>query len=238
MWIIPTLLAAIPRGQLRGFRSDNTIEVSTLNSLLLLHPQIEQLQVPGSASVCNALLSPWTTNCLRHLTAVIVHVGEFSREGVQKLWVECPKLRRLDLRPSPLVARQPSIDEEYFTSTEVKTDLSRMQDVFANPDVEQSYALELNTLFIGNVILPKTLDTMFQRINALALHELTLDAFSGATQPFGALAAEFRKQKPCLKRLYVVRMPEQATEEFTASLFLLLLSFSGLQKLHLQCINC
>jgi hypothetical protein len=37
----PTLLAAIPRGQLRGFSSASQIQLSTSNLLLLLHPKLE-----------------------------------------------------------------------------------------------------------------------------------------------------------------------------------------------------
>jgi hypothetical protein len=244
---LPTLLAAIPRGQLQGFKSDGSIPLSTVNLLLLLHPKLENLCIPGSAVLSSALNSAWTTGCFSRLTHVAIQVGNFSREGFRKLWVECPNLRRLELRPSATTGRffsgvtiadQSNIDEDFFVPAETSTQLSTTQHDSVDVDAQQLNVVKLENLFIGNVVLPKTLNTMFQRIDALALNEFTLDTFSGATDLFEALEAQFKRSGPCLKRLRIVRLPEQVTEEFTTSLYLLLMSFCGLHQFHLQCTNC
>jgi hypothetical protein len=95
---LPTLLAVIPRGQLRGFKSVSQLQLSTVNLLLRLHPKLQQCDLPSDNTFANALLSGRVTGCLPGLTFVTVNLKHFPTNALQMLWVECPKLAHLKLK--------------------------------------------------------------------------------------------------------------------------------------------
>jgi hypothetical protein len=208
---------------------------------------LEIFAVPGGSTLTNVLKSPWTTCCFFMLTNLVIYVDSLSREGFQKLWDEASKFQRLELWPSPrqpptshagaaMVPRgSPNMEVDYFLPASTKA--SKQVGFNAIVGHQVTDALKLKKLFIGSVVLPKTLGSMSQRIDVLAFHELVLDAFAGASELFEALATSLNAGKSCLKYLRLLRLPEQGAGEVLLSLSVLLMSFHGLQRLHIQCTD-
>ncbi|KAF2826082.1 hypothetical protein CC86DRAFT_293264 [Ophiobolus disseminans] len=92
-----TLLAKILRGQLHGFKSKETIQASTLSLLLVLHPALEVLHVPGGAMLGDTLQSPWTSDCFSNLTSMDIYTQCFSGKDLSRIATSCPKLEQLSL---------------------------------------------------------------------------------------------------------------------------------------------
>jgi hypothetical protein len=67
---------------------------------------------------------------------------------------------------------------------------------------------------------------------ALPLH------WEGAFELLDGLATCFSQGSPCLKSLRIVRLLEQGAVNVLSTLSSLLLSFNGLQQLHIQCNDC
>jgi hypothetical protein len=189
---------------------------------------LEIFAVPGGSTLTNVLKSPWTTCCFFMLTNLVIYVDSLSREGFQKLWDEASKFQRLELWPSPrqpptshagaaMVPRgSPNMEVDYFLPASTKA--SKQVGFNAIVGHQVTDALKLKKLFIGSVVLPKTLGSMSQRIDVLAFHELVLDAFAGASELFEALATSLNAGKSCLKYLRLLRLPEQgAGKSWSAS---------------------
>jgi len=233
---LPTLLAAVPRGQLCGFQSDRALAQSTVDILLRLHPNLVVFKLLTGSALANALASPWTEGCFTNLTSMIVYPNCFSRASLQKVWRECPGLLDMQLLRHVNFGSAELDEEDFIPSPDPH--LLSATDHTPAAVVQHMDALKLQCLSIREVALPQTLDNMFQRIDALALQELKLDTFTGTSKLLEALASQFTHGQPCLKKLHIVRLAEQATEGVFASLLLLLTSFCGLQSFQLQCVNC
>ncbi|CAO2648631.1 Nn.00g078980.m01.CDS01 [Neocucurbitaria sp. VM-36] len=229
---LPMLLAAIPGGQLRGFRSTGGVPITTFKLMLQLHPKLEELNI--SEHFSRLLECPWTATRLSNIRQVDVNVDGLSRCGFQKLWSRCTNLAHLRMT-SPRVANgtHPVLSVDHFLSSEYGS--TPKQTDCTGKLVHRVDALKLSSLHIGNVTLPKRLDTMFQRIDILALVELTIDGTFGVTELLAAAAFKFAESEPSLRKLRIVKLGLQATDEFFQSLLLLLLAFNGLLQLHIQC---
>lgn len=237
---LPQFLAAIPRGQLRGFKSVGKVELATVDLLLLLQPKLEVFDVPGGI-LAKAVESSWTTGCFSNLTSVVIYADNFSSETLQSLWNECPKLTFLELKRDPNLssfATSAPMNENAFLPGPNRTFSTSTAEDNISSIVLHVNTLKLNSLHIGNITLPKILTTMFQRIDVLTLRELALDTFRGASELLEALSQQFAKGVPSLKRLQIVHLADQVTDDFTTSIFVFLTSFCGLQELVLQCTNC
>jgi hypothetical protein len=232
--ILSTLLVAIPRGQLRGFTSTDRIPIQTLNLLLLSHPNLERLELPTNCGLSGVLQSPWTIGCLSNLENIVVHVQGFASDGLRRLWDECPKLTHLYLMGgSPAI----SMPEEAFVQNNGKTVMPSTGQDNANTRIRSAPRIRLERLRIGQIILPKQLDTMFHRIDVLTHRELTLDATMEPSKLLDAMSAEFTKGHPCLTLLHIKGHPEHSAEGFITSINLLLSSFLGLKSFRLWCVN-
>jgi hypothetical protein len=108
----------------------------------------------------------------------------------------------------------------------------------SSPTGQSVEALRLVYLRLVRIALPKDLTKTFQRIDVLALSELHLDSFAGSGNLLEGVSLQFAKGTSCLKKLSILRLPEQDAEDFITGLFLLLTSFCGLQKLELLCKDC
>lgn len=240
---LPLFLAAIPRGQLRGFKSASSTSLSTLILLLRLHPRLEEIDIPQDSAFDNAFKSPWTQGCFSGLRSIVVAVGSFTNEGLQRLWDECSNLVHLELKRldfSSFLSRRPpttEISESAFLSSAKRTSPSSLSQP-NDSAMPLSNALRLEYLRIENVVLPQSLTTMLQRIDVLTLQELTLDAFAGASGLLESMALQFTKGNPGLRTLCISHLPAQTSAAFTTSLFLLLSSFRGLRSLLIQCVDC
>ncbi|KAH7073953.1 hypothetical protein BKA63DRAFT_515100 [Paraphoma chrysanthemicola] len=236
---LPTLLAAIPRGQLRGFATIDEIQASSLNLLLLLHPKLDSLILPAGSSISEALQSPWTSGCFSNVHSMVLDVESVSCEGFRRLWRECRGLRKLDLRYlAPVYGSGrslPQLKEELFAKSTNPPVGPRDSDTTVT---EAHTPLALTRLFIGNVLLPKSIDKMFERIEALALQVLQLDMTFGISNLFKSLASSFAQKEVSLKHLRINRLPKAEAEEVLESLLLFLTSFCGLETIWIQCDDC
>jgi hypothetical protein len=231
---LPTLLAAIPRGQLHGFKSASPLELSTVKLLFVLHPGLQQLDLPADTISATALQSSWVTGRLAALTTIAINVQHFSSHGLQKLWTECPKLARLRLKGSSGAAIDESaflLPDQYPVSTGSKHDSRYLAD-------QDPCVLRLVFLGLGNITLPQRLDTMFQRIDVLAIQHLSLHTLPGISTLLEAMAVEFVKGHPRLEYLRINSLAIHTSADFTTSLCLLLNAFCGLRSLLLQCATC
>jgi hypothetical protein len=168
-----------------------------------------------------------------------VYPGCLSRAGMQKLWVECPAL--LDLKFMRTVGGFMSgaavLHEEDFVPSHGVHPESATTD--SSDQVSEILpALRLRILHIHDVTLPGSLETMLQRIDALTLRVMTLNVVPGTSRIFEALASRFQQSEPALSRLYILGLGQQTADTLIANLPLLLTSFSGLEDLKLQCLNC
>ncbi|KAH4103590.1 hypothetical protein HBH98_011040 [Parastagonospora nodorum] len=231
---LPALLAAIPRGQLRTFKSISTLQTSTVNLLLLLHSNLEELELPLGQAFANAIQSEWTTGCFSNITSATVFVDTFSCEGLQKLWTECPKLTQLSLGATKNGA---AILEDAFLSTHNECVGTTGNTDDATCSKAKHLGLRLAYLWLGGIALPVQLDTMFRQINILTLSTLWLGATVGASRFLEAMAMEFTKGQPNLQKLNV-RMAAIQTPELATSLLLLLNSFYGLKMLTIHRTDC
>jgi hypothetical protein len=216
---LPTLLAAIPRGQLHGFKSISPLQLSTVNLLLVLHTGLQQLNLPADTS--------WATSRLAALRSIAINVQHFSSHGLQKLWIECSKLARLTLKGSSGVAideRAFLLVDQYPVSTVFKQDSGNLADQDACP-------LRLDFLGLGNITLPQRSETMVQRIDVLAIDHLSLHTFPGASSLLDAMAVEYAKGHPRLRYLRINSLAIHTSAGFTTSLCLLLNAFCGLRSL-------
>jgi hypothetical protein len=239
---LPMLLAAIPRGQLRGFSSASQIQLSTSNLLLLLHPKLEVFTTPESGVIAHAIQSPWTVGCLSYLKTLSVDVDLFTSKHLQKIWKECPKLVNLGFfqaNNSPFRSLNviSVIEEDAFLPVDPGTLIPSIKED-SNLQVQAFEPLKLENLQLGNITLPKRLNTMFQRFDVLALSSLVLDTFAGAKGLLETLAAEFAGGHPGLRKLQITGLPDQVSDEFNTSLLGFLSSFCGLQQLKVQCTSC
>ncbi|KAI4671073.1 uncharacterized protein J4E88_009470 [Alternaria novae-zelandiae] len=94
------------------------------------------------------------------------------------------------------------------------------------------------SLHIGALILPATFGTMFQRIDIIALTELVLDGTALVAGLLEAMGSDFQKREPSLRKLRLLLMDEDESNDIRSQLELFLLSFHGLSQLHYQCGNC
>jgi hypothetical protein len=225
---LPKLLAVIPRGQLRAFRSVCQVQQAIIELLLMLHSNLEVLDIPADSVLADVLNSPWTTGCFSSLTSFKINIRCFSSQALQRLWGECTSLIHLEFQGyrSPFGSNA-AIHEDAFKSQEKP-----------GSTLAEAGALRLESLRMDNTTLPKSLDTMFQRIDILTLHELTLNTFVGAADLLDSMASCFAENTPSLKKLRILNLGEQTTEYFVGSLFSFLTSFCGLQELTLHCTNC
>lgn len=79
---------------------------------------------------------------------------------------------------------------------------------------------------------------MSNRLDALVLYELSVDTLSGVSDIFDVLASQFTNNNSSLKKLRDIYLKEQSTRAFVSSMFVLLASFSDLQELYVQCVDC
>jgi hypothetical protein len=235
---LPKLLAVIPRNQLREFKSATLIQQSTIELLLMLHSNLEVLELPTDSNLAGVVNSLWTSGCLSSLKSIKIDVCSFSSQAIQKLWAECANLLHLDLESRAQGSMGSILHEDAFRSgseQELPSSSPQNKTVSILP---RAGALELESLRISKITLPKLLDSMFQRIDILALHELTLQRFVGAGDLLDSMASSFAEGTPSLKRLRIINFGEQATGDFVVSLFSFLTSFCGLEELSLHCANC
>jgi hypothetical protein len=235
---LPKLLAVIPRNQLQKFKSATQIQQPTLELLLMLHSNLEVLELPNGSNLAGIVNSLWTTGCLSNLKSIKIDVCSFSSQAMQNLWTECVNLIHVDLE-SPAQGTTGSIlHEDAFRSSSKEELLSSTPQDKTVSTLSQAGSLKLKSLRISKITLPKSLDSMFRRIDILALHELTLQHFVGAGDLLDSMASSFAEGTPSLKRLCIINLGEQATGDFVVSQFSFLTSFCGLEELALQCANC
>ncbi|KAI4638300.1 hypothetical protein J4E93_010300 [Alternaria ventricosa] len=231
---LPQLLAAIPRGQLTGFKSRSGVPFSTLELLLQIHPRLEQFDIPG-LQMSGILQSAWTGSSLSGLTRMDVSVNTPTPRDFQELWVRCPKLTHIHMmRSETVTSTSISLQEGHF---EVDTTSAVSQD---GSDTTQSdmVSLQLSSLYISALMLPATFSTMFQRIDIFALTELVLVDTGRVAELLEAMCFEFQKRETSLRKLRLLLMNEDASNDIRSQLELFLLSFHGLSQLHYQCDNC
>jgi len=134
--------------------------------------------------------------------------GSLSGVGMQKFWLECPAL--VDLKfmraASSLGGGTAVLRQEDFVLPSAATGFSSDQLVELLP------ALRLQILHTCNITLPGSVDTMFQRIDAPALQELTLNTVAGTNRLLEGLASRFYQDVPALKKLYVVELIQQSSD--------------------------
>ncbi|KAI4679354.1 uncharacterized protein J4E84_008383 [Alternaria hordeiaustralica] len=231
---LPPLLAAIPRGQLCGFKSGSGVPISTLELLLQIHPKLEHFLVPGT-SMSQILQSPWTGSSLSGLTRMEVSINTLTPREFRKLWVRCPKLTHIYMTQSKSVTSTSiSLQEGHFG---VDTTSAVSQ---GGSDTTQSdmVSFQLSSLRISALMLPATFSTMFQRIDIIALTELVLVHTGRVAELLEAMCSEFQKREPSLRKLRLLLVNEDASDYILSQLQLLLCSFHGLRQLHFECGNC
>ncbi|KAI4912140.1 uncharacterized protein J4E92_010186 [Alternaria infectoria] len=231
---LPQLLAAIPRGQLCGFKSGSGVPISTLELLLQIHPELEHFIIPGT-QMSQILQSPWTGSSLSSLTRTEVSPNTITPREFRELWVRCPKLTHIRMMQSETVTSTSiNLDEGYFG---VDTTSAVSQ---GGSDTTQSdtVSLRLSSLHIGALILPATFGTMFQRIDIIALTELVLDGTARVAKLLESMGSDFQKREPSLRKLRLSKKNEGESNQTKSQLQLFLLSFHGLRQLHFECNDC
>jgi hypothetical protein len=169
---LPKLLANIPRGQPRSFRSATFVQPTLVDLLLLLHPNLKVLDVAGEKTLATALESPWTSGSFTNFKSVIIHIGSIASEGLQRLWNEYTKLTHLEVKPSASLkfpARSAVIHEEDLLLNPIQATLGSTKEDDSSSTDQSVKALRLVYLCLVSIVLPKDLKTMFQRIDVLAL---------------------------------------------------------------------
>ncbi|KAI4682862.1 hypothetical protein J4E81_009485 [Alternaria sp. BMP 2799] len=233
---LPQLLAAIPRGQLCGFKSGSGVPISTLELLLQIHPKLEHFIIPGT-QMSQILQSPWTGSSLSGLTRMVVSINTLTPREFRELWVRCPKLTHIHMMQGetvmPTTARV-SLQEGHFGADTTST-VSQGGSETTQSDM---VSLQLSCLSIGPLILPATFGTMFQRIDMISLTELVLVGTERVAELLEAMCSVFQKREPSLRKLRLLEMNEDASNDIRSQLELFLLSFHGLSQLHYQCGNC
>ena len=231
---LPQLLAAIPRGQLCGFKSGSGVPISTLELLLQIHPKLEHFIIPGT-QMSQILQSPWTGSSLSGLTRMVVSINTLTPRKFRELWVRCPKLTHIHMTQSKTVTSTSiSLQEGHFG---VDTTSAVSQ---GGSDTTQSdmVSFQLSSLSISALMLPATFSTMFQRIDIIALTELVLVHTGRVAELLEAMCSEFQEREPSLRKLRLLLVNEDASGDILSQLQLLLLSFHGLRQLHFECGNC
>jgi hypothetical protein len=226
---LPMLLAAIPRGQLRAFKGRRGVPASTLKLMLQIHTEIEELKLSAS-NFSELLESAWTAGCFSKLTDLDIYVSAFTRDGLRRIWTECTRLLHIRMFPSPNNRPTP-LSDEVFALDAKSMDASIKS---LEPDVP----MKLISLYIWNIALPHTVDAMLYRINFLALQKLTIDECINSSALLGALGTKMTTGRTQLRKLRIVRLQEETTDDFIQSILLLLLAFQGLEQLHIHCYNC
>jgi hypothetical protein len=232
---LPRLLAAIPRNQLRGFKSRTGVPIRTLQLLLQLHTKLKRFEV-SEAEMSHILQSPWIDNSLSELARMSIPVDTLNPPVVQKVWMRYPKLKQIRLVQTFLNMSSSSNLQESHFGPDVKTTV--VQTRAPGTKKSNTHSLQLVSLYIDELVLPPTFGTMFQRIDIVALKELVLDGTTRVAGLLEAMRSEFQMRQPSLRELGLVGMSEPASGDFISQLQLFLLSFHGLHKLHIQCGNC
>lgn len=232
---LATLLASIPRGQLRRFKSVKEVSFSTIDLLLRLHPDLEALDIGSKQAIAYAMESPWAAGSLSKLKSMDIYVDCFTSKGFQNVWNRCISLKSLKLRrwSSSTENNRPGVPADAFISA-----LDSNTNAPTSTSVYTETVAQIEGLYIGDITLPKSLDMMFRRINVLNLHTLILMNFTGTCELLESMASQFSTGKPCLETLMITELPLQATSDFNMSLSALLTSFSGLTSLELDCTDC
>jgi hypothetical protein len=231
---LPMFLATIPRGQLREFKCGSGVSSSALTIMLQIHTDLEELSVSGTM-ISTLLDSLWIVGSFSGLTRMDIFVNRISKASFQRLWSRCPRLAHIRLlRSVELFSSSTTLDEKYFASGQ---DLS-LRDGESGADTQRHDTLKLSSLYGGNITLPQTFNTMFQRIDILALRELVLDDTELVPRLLEAMASEFGKGEPSLQKLRLNNTDTQTNEDFIYNLTILLLSFSGLRQLHIRSKDC
>lgn len=232
---LPMLLAAIPRGQLRGFKCGSGVPTSDLRLLVLLHTELQQIQIPGRQK-SELIRSPWTTNYFLHLTQINLCVEPFSHIEFQNVWVLGRKLKQMSILPSVQASSGIStLTEEHFGLGTTSALLSAKETALPTKKFD---ALNLSSLMFGRVALPKSFEGMLHCIEFLALQKLTLDGTTGVADLLAVLATKFAQGQPALNSLCIINQAKQTTDDLMTKLLLFLQSFHGLQKLRIQCQDC
>jgi hypothetical protein len=225
-----------------GHTSRSTARLQGCQPVAVVYGQLASSATPWTSAArstgrqhmghCTPVLLGDGSSC--GLRSIAINVQHFSSHGLQKLWIECPKLTRLKLKGSSGAAIDESaflLAVQYPVSTVSKQDSGYLAD-------QDPCALRLDFLGLGNITLPQRLDTMFQRIDMLAIHHLSLHTFPRASSLLDAMAVEFAKGNPRLRYLRINSLAIHTSAGFTTSLCLLLNAFCGLQSLLLQCATC
>lgn len=181
----------------------------------------------------NALVSPFTEGCFSKLTNMTIYPNALTRSGLQKLWGGCPNIIDLKILQYPRVGAATLHEEDFVPSPASRPPLDNTTSAAHNVD-----AWQLRSFCIDDVTSPNSMDTMFRRIDALALQDLDLNTFNGAGRLLQALAAHFAGRQPDLTRLRVFRPAADASRDLVAGMLLLLTSFCGLHELIVCCDNC
>jgi len=231
---LPQLLAAIPRDQLSSFKSGSGVPVSTLELLLQIHPKLEQFIIPG-IQMSQILQSPWTGSSLSGLTHMEVSINTLTPREFRKLWVRCPKLTHIHMMVNETVTSTSIRLQEGHFGVDTTSAVSQ-----GGSDTTQSdtASLQLSSLHTSGLILPATFSTMFQRIDIIALTELVLVDTGRVAELLEAMCSVFQKREPSLRKLRLLEMNEDASDDILPQLQLLLLSFHGLRQLHFECGDC
>ncbi|KAI8943398.1 hypothetical protein NX059_001410 [Plenodomus lindquistii] len=202
---LPMLLAALPRGQLRGFESNSGVSTAALKLLLRLHPAIEHLRIPA-VEIKNLVGCPWVPQRLPYISRMKVYLQHTTHEQVRDIWDRCSGLQDASLMGSAYGSATYTLHEEHFL-------LDGTSDTKDGTDKCASPQLQLKSLHLGDIGLPKTFVTMFRRINPLLINKLTLDGTTGIEKLLEALAAEFEKGQPQLQYLHIVNQAAQTTDD-------------------------
>jgi hypothetical protein len=233
--LLPRLLTAIPRDQLRGFKSKISVPIDSLELLVQLHTRLEKLDLIG-IDILVILQSPWTGRSLSELTSIKIPVGTLESRAVGDLWTNCTKLKHVCLvRNYGGTSTRPNLQEHFF---DPDASIAVQQSGAPPVDNLDKARLQLNSLYIDDLVLPLTFTTMFQQIDIISLQVLVLDETQGVAEILEAMCSEFQRQQPSLRRLRLIGMSGLDSDDFTSHLQLFLLSFHGLRQLHVHCDNC
>jgi hypothetical protein len=148
------LIFAMPCGQLRRIYLANVVRPATL--LLLLH-----LDFTGQDACKHVLSSTPFDQCLSQIKAVRAGIESDSTELIQTLFAKCPKLHRITFGSRiDTDSTIPLLSEETFGNGEAPSTMT---------------VFELKRLVFYTVRLPKTVASLFQRIDIIALRKLTIE---------------------------------------------------------------
>ncbi|KAI4944269.1 hypothetical protein J4E91_008825 [Alternaria rosae] len=234
---LPQLLVTIPRDQLCGFKSGKGVPISTLELLLRMHTKLYEFDVSG-AEFSRILQSPWTSASLSDLAHTTIAVDALTPQDVQKLWTRCPKLKHIRMVRKPIssfISTAATLLESHFGDDAT---IAASEGGAADLTHSDTAILQLISLYIGDLILPVTFSTMFQRIDIIALTELVLVGTARVAELLEAMCSDFQNREPSLKKLRLSKMSELESNDTTSQLQLFLLSFHGLRQLHFECSNC